>query len=433
VVTTCANLQDFMTQIPVHKLTKTVQDAIAAAQNLGYKYLWVDALCIIQDSDSDKAVEISKMAIIDSNSTLTISAEEAACATEGFLKSHGNVVSENEFLASNVPFRHPNGTQGHFDLCKPAVPATKSTGAIHKRAWTFQEHFLSRRVLYFGRDLHWECFMGKISNSGTTETFESVGLRSRGLNLAPDEPDEAIYSSWGQLVETLMLREISNPYDRLNALSGIALNFGTRLGDSYLAGIWQKDVWKGLCWYQSCFEARPPDQVQLQHPTERVGPTWSWASLSHPTLHLAHTRPSNQDAIRAELIESAVTLVAGASKYGQVTTGTLILRGSLERFDQQSFLKQFEFEDKETKGWREVQENRVWLDQHKTPVFTNIKVQGSHKRGDVTQKDFWLFEIFFANQSEGLVLTKEGDGTFKRVGYFHGHLRHAKVTIIKLI
>lgn len=416
-VTTCANIQSFKTGIPVSTLTQTVQDAIEATRNLGYSYLWIDALCIIQDSNADKAVEISKMAQIYCDSVLTISAEEAACATEGFLKTHGQLAtdSENERVAVNVPFRHPNGVQGYLDLYKSAVPSTEPTGAIHKRAWTFQEHFLSRRVLYFGRDLHWECFKGKISNSGTAETFESVGFMSRDLDLAPDRPDEAIYFAWVQIVEKLMLRGISDPQDRLNALSGIALNFGKRLGDVYLAGIWQKDFATGLCWY---LDPGPRPSAQI----DRFGPTWSWSSLSHPTLHLSHAFSPSNDSVKAELLGSGTGLAANTSQYGQVNAGTLNFRGVLQKFDHHSFTSQFEFEDKvATNGLNERQDNRVWLDEDKSSAMM------------VTPQDFWLFEILLDNCSRGLVLRKVLDETFKRVGFFRGHIERVEMSTIGII
>lgn len=415
-VTTCANIQTFKTGIPVPTLTQTVQDAIEATRNLGYSYLWIDALCIVQDSDTDKAIEISRMAQIYSDSVLTISAEEAACATEGFLKPHGQLAvnSVNERLAVNVPFRHPNGSQGYLDLYRCAVPGSEPTSAVHKRAWTFQEHFLSRRVLYFGRDLHWECFEGRISNSGTTETFESVGFMSRDLDLAADRPDDAIYSAWVQIVETLMLRGISDPQDRLNALSGVALNFADRLGDTYLAGIWKKDFARGLCWY---LDQQPQQAVQIQ----RLGPTWSWSSLSHPTLHVFHSFPPNNDSIKVHLVSSSTVLAAHSSRYGQVKAGTLVLRGVLHKFDNLSFASQFEFEDKETKGWKDVQNDRVWFDEETSPVMVDAG------------QEFWLFELLFDGFSRGLVLVKGKDDTFKRVGFFRGKIERAETRTIVIV
>lgn len=65
-------------------LPRTIQDAIYVASRLKIKYLWVDALCILQDSHDDKAVELPQMANIYRCSALTISAASAEASTEGF-------------------------------------------------------------------------------------------------------------------------------------------------------------------------------------------------------------------------------------------------------------------------------------------------------------------------------------------------------------
>jgi hypothetical protein len=42
-----------MEAIPVEALPKTFRDAIEIARELGIEYLWVDALCIVQDNIQD--------------------------------------------------------------------------------------------------------------------------------------------------------------------------------------------------------------------------------------------------------------------------------------------------------------------------------------------------------------------------------------------
>ena len=53
-------------------LPQTVKDAVETTRNLGIRYLWVDALCIIQDSPEDKLKEIAGMGAIYKNATVTI-------------------------------------------------------------------------------------------------------------------------------------------------------------------------------------------------------------------------------------------------------------------------------------------------------------------------------------------------------------------------
>ncbi len=50
--------------IAIAQLPKNFADAIQIARDLGFSYLWIDSLCIIQDSDDDMKREIAKMGSI---------------------------------------------------------------------------------------------------------------------------------------------------------------------------------------------------------------------------------------------------------------------------------------------------------------------------------------------------------------------------------
>jgi hypothetical protein len=87
------NINERMQQIDAKNLPKTVMDAVRCTQGLGLKYLWVDSLCIIQDSDTDKAKEIGRMSGIYKNAYATISAAKATKCEDSFLE-HGSTVSD---------------------------------------------------------------------------------------------------------------------------------------------------------------------------------------------------------------------------------------------------------------------------------------------------------------------------------------------------
>jgi len=81
------NVDDFSTKgIEVRALPKTIEDSIIATRKLGIKYLWIDSLCIIQDSIEDKDKEIVSMAGIYKNATITISAAATTDCGQGFLE-----------------------------------------------------------------------------------------------------------------------------------------------------------------------------------------------------------------------------------------------------------------------------------------------------------------------------------------------------------
>jgi hypothetical protein len=61
-----ANIMSLQRRIPIDQLPKTLQEAAEAARVLGFHYLWIDCLCIIQDDKNDWEVESAKIGgIID--------------------------------------------------------------------------------------------------------------------------------------------------------------------------------------------------------------------------------------------------------------------------------------------------------------------------------------------------------------------------------
>jgi hypothetical protein len=72
--TTMATLDQFQDGIPWCKLPKTFQDAIKFTSGLGLKYLWIDSLCIVQDSPADWRQEGSLMARIYESAQVTLAA-----------------------------------------------------------------------------------------------------------------------------------------------------------------------------------------------------------------------------------------------------------------------------------------------------------------------------------------------------------------------
>jgi hypothetical protein len=106
-MTNKSTVSSFIDGIEVEKLPRTLRDAIFSTQKLGIPYLWIDYLCIIQDDEDDKGIEISKMPKIYKNAIVTISAASAPDCGMGFLEDR-HAVLQRQQVAFCLPFDPDN-------------------------------------------------------------------------------------------------------------------------------------------------------------------------------------------------------------------------------------------------------------------------------------------------------------------------------------
>jgi hypothetical protein len=157
------NIRQLHTEIDVKNLPQTIRDAIAVNRKMSIPYLWVDALCIVQDDEVEKAKEISRMQDIYSCSAVTIIASSTSGADEGFLS-----LPEDTYLinprrgAIVIPVRlapRNFGTISFIDL-NSGICYAENREPISRRAWTTQEQLLAQRKLIFTKHNHtmtWSC------------------------------------------------------------------------------------------------------------------------------------------------------------------------------------------------------------------------------------------------------------------------------------
>jgi hypothetical protein len=151
------NQTAFEERILFENLPKTFQDSILVAQRLFISYLWIDSLCIIQDSLEDWRAESALMGKVYSGSYCNISATAAADGADGLF--FGEQVNGLRIVQLTM-YDDPRRSEAKLCSVHDSDFFTKSidSAPLNRRGWVLQERLLSRCNLHFGeKQVLWEC------------------------------------------------------------------------------------------------------------------------------------------------------------------------------------------------------------------------------------------------------------------------------------
>ena len=286
---------EFKVKIPVAQLSLTFQDALAAVLRMGFSLIWIDSLCILQDSQEDWAKECQLMADIYERATLNIAATAFSSSDQGLFvtKRSRNPRPLTVEVAISELADHMVGT---YDLIhEGAWKARVDDAPLNRRGWVMQERFFSPRILHFGKDqLLWECQEMQIGesisfvNNSLILSNRTQGSRSYRdlLTLDTSRPAERCLArdAWYDLIEQYTRSQLTYESDRFPAIAGITARFRTILDDRCITGIWEKTLPEDLLWHRLI--RKEYDSGEMSHSQL---PTWSWASLSCVIAHVAKT------------------------------------------------------------------------------------------------------------------------------------------------
>ncbi|KAK1749432.1 heterokaryon incompatibility protein-domain-containing protein [Echria macrotheca] len=345
--TLTTNHADHTMGIRVSSLPKTFRDAVTVAQHLGVEHLWIDSLCIIQDSAEDWERECPRMSSIYSNAVLTIAAHDAPNSAVGFLADYPQPpFSPVEISIKGISH---NGEELESTAVVEYAPkgfynSSKWQSILSTRGWVLQERVLSPRILSFHTNrLMWECNTHVRADDrhrpvqiepgrvGAVEKRNLFAFRPSDSGDSPNMTEMLQY--WDHIVTVYSACQLMYGTDRLPALSGIAQRFAACMEvDRYVAGLWESDLHYGLAWYSERHSrsmtrhcSAPVRAAPLLRP-DSTAPSWSWASTECAVSFYQAPYVRKHLAIEAVVIEPR-----GMDPFGQIKVGSIRAAGRLSR------------------------------------------------------------------------------------------------------
>jgi len=337
-----SKLSNYENSLPTAVLSKTFQDAIHITRQLGMRYIWIDALCIVQDDDEDWRREAIKMHTVYGNASLTIAVAASSDGAQGCLSirkggnrirlSTASMLDTELVMKTELTHSLWHALEGEADLVGGRT-ARSEQHPLMLRKWCFQERILSRRILYYSLDeLVWECRKAVLCECGDPPFYASLQrtIKTRYDNLLLDatpgdspgfDVRDRSLDTWMGIVGGYSRARLTYNTDVLVALSGVVHKFvSASLGD-YCAGMWTYGLLYQLCWKSEVYGAQKHTRS-----TSYLAPSWSWASIQgHVDMgFLSSLKYSSRDIFDARVVSVHCTQ-SGSDPYGQVTGGSLEL------------------------------------------------------------------------------------------------------------
>lgn len=326
--TTRSTLGSHKKGIPWKSLPRTFQEAILLTRARGFRWLWIDALCIVQDDAAEKLEASLGLDDIFGNAFLTIAATSAADTAGGLysriaqpfkIQATDSKGSLSKIYVREQPshysFKAPFNEGAHmndWELPFNMSPEANLHTPLLRRAWAYSERLLSPRVLHFTDSEMilecrgaYQCECGRIDDaaydSRTTDSVKQeyariVGSRGGGA-YSNDKRIDSVASQlatasltavgrdlakkrddalqlWSYIITEYTARNLTYDADRLVAIAAVAKTLSRTLDAGYVAGHWTCTT-LGLLWYPNesshCRRPKP-------NPSHNV-PSWSWASV----------------------------------------------------------------------------------------------------------------------------------------------------------
>lgn len=271
-------------------LPQTFRDAILLTQHLGEKYLWIDALCIIQDDADFKTARGMKIAQIFAASALTIIAA-SGCDVEAGLPRLSTASDAGNQVIENI-----GGLR--FALLQPPLEVVLRNLKWNNLGWTAQEYILSRRnIIFTDQQAYFNCCLGnfsedyhmvKLQKPPIQANVASVPLNNHPLYSKKPNNISKNYlwltrgdhsSRYDHLVRDFTTRQLTNESDVLKAISGLLSMLAISDREQYLCSLPVTCLDWALLW-------QPDGRLRRREPSaESNFPSWSWIGWIGPVKY----------------------------------------------------------------------------------------------------------------------------------------------------
>ncbi|KAN0095096.1 HET domain containing protein [Hyaloscypha variabilis] len=412
--TTRENFLEHKDRVPWQNLSQALQQAVALALTLGYEFLWIDALCIIQDDPSDKERELPRMSLIYGQAAVVFAAHGWDLGTEkvGLLAIQDKYHDGDALVYCRLKMDHSD-----------FFSAPKDPVSWLGRAWCMQERIFAPRILHFGsstEELFFECnTLIRCECGGLNRDKSQSTLKNKiteALARVGEEGGEGgeggeigfcneLWKVYITACENYTPRGVSFPTDSLSAVSSLMHRFVPHLG-KYYAGLWEHNILISLQWEAS-------ETGLCRHHEEYIAPSFSWASRSGGVVWYMDMSqlPTPKTHEFATIVDISCKL-AGSDPCGKVNSGYITLRGYATEMKIES--KSQWFPDGKLKMCKEGFENCfVTLDSQE--YLNRLQVGTVVKCLDIMRDK----EGYHGNYVSGLILLPvDGDASrYNRVGF----------------
>lgn len=306
---------------------KGMRAVVAVTRELGVRFLWVDALCIMQDDRDDWLREAARMASVYRDVLATLCADWGPDCDYGLFDSRAFVGGQDGALRHPWPLEPGGGGEAASEQppvtlqvfrVPPDFQQEVGHCALSRRGWAFQERALSGRLVHFGSEVrYWECKQACVCEDmafGLIDVQHQVQHVTDMLSTPTELEHRFTHLRWVLTISDYSNRLLTDPNDIFPALEGVASAFGSSgmLG-KYVCGLWDGELLWHLLWSAKRPKYGGPGTRHTWARPYRA-PSWSWAGIHGP---VANTVLFNREYSRLRELEvKAVTIDTPRARVG---------------------------------------------------------------------------------------------------------------------